>query len=109
MVRVCVKASLAEGLTIPNVKNDAGQTKKSLFLRRRRRPKAGDAFTRTRLMPTFGVSAERPTEGPKVGVQGCHIGVVQGRGSRGGHGRGWPKPNLTSCVPELEFRSFWGF
>ena len=29
---------------------------------------AGDAFTRTRLMPTFGDSAERPAEGPKVGV-----------------------------------------
>ena len=45
-------------LTFPNVKNDAGQTqKKSVFLGRRRRPKAGDAFTRTRLMATFGVSA----------------------------------------------------
>ena len=41
------------------------------FLRRRRRPKAGDAFTRTRFMPTFGgCSAERPAEGPKVGCFG---------------------------------------
>ena len=57
-------------LTFPSVKNDVAQkTKKSVFLRKRRRPKAGDAFTRTRLMPTFRVSAERPAEGPKVGVQ----------------------------------------
>ena len=48
--------------TFPNVKNDAGQKQKSpCFLRRRRRPKASDAFTRTRLMPTFGA------EGPKLG------------------------------------------
>ena len=33
-----------------------------VFLRRRRRPKAGDAFTRTRLMPTFGVSAALSVE-----------------------------------------------
>ena len=45
-------------LTFPNVKNDAGQKQKSpCFLRRRRWPKADDAFTRTRLMPTFRVSA----------------------------------------------------
>ena len=45
-------------LTFPNVKIDAGQKQHSpCFVRRRRRPKAGDAFTRTRLMPTFGVSA----------------------------------------------------
>ena len=68
-VRVCVKASRAEGLTSPNVKNDAGQTVQSVFLRRRRRPKASDAFTRTLLVPTFGVSAERPAEGPKVVVR----------------------------------------
>ena len=65
-------------LNFPNVKNDAGQKQCSpCFLRRRRQPKAGDAFTRTRLVPTFGVSAalpaigrqcsaERPAEGPKV-------------------------------------------
>ena len=56
-------------LNFPNVNNDAGQKQHSpCFLRRRRQPKAGDAFTRTRLVPTFGVSAERPAEGPEVGV-----------------------------------------
>ena len=50
-------------LNFPNVKNDAGQKQYSpCFLRRRRRPKAGDAFTRTRLMPTFGVSAALSVE-----------------------------------------------
>ena len=50
-------------LTFPNVKNDAGQKQYSpCFLRRRRRQKAGDAFTRTRLH----ASAETPAEGPKV-------------------------------------------
>ena len=45
-------------LNFPNVKNNVGQKQYGpCFLRRRRRPKAGDAFTRTRLMPTFGVSA----------------------------------------------------
>ena len=45
------------------------KTKKSVFLRRRRGPKAGDAFTRTRLMPTFGVSSALSAEhcGPQVG------------------------------------------
>ena len=33
-------------------------------------PKADDAFTQTRLMPTFRVSAERPAEGLKVRVHG---------------------------------------
>ena len=50
-------------LNFPNVKNDAGQKQCSpCFLRRRRRPKAGDAFTRTRLMPTVGVSAALSVE-----------------------------------------------
>ena len=50
-------AHLRRQLNFPNVKNDAGQKQySSCFLRRHRRPKAGDAFTRTRLMPTFGVS-----------------------------------------------------
>ena len=50
-------------LNFPNVKNDAGQKQYSpCFLRRRRGPKAGDAFTRTRLMPTFGVSAALSVE-----------------------------------------------
>ena len=44
-VRVCVKVSRAEGL--------------SVFLKRRRRPKAGDAFTRTQLVPTFGLKVHR--------------------------------------------------
>ena len=76
-------------MTFPNVKNNAGPKQHGpCFLRRRRRPKAGDAFTRTRLMPTFGVSAalllniagcrkamfrERPAEGPKVGVWGVRV------------------------------------
>ena len=50
-------------LNFPKVKNDAGQKQYSpCFLRRRRRPKAGDAFTRTRLMRTFGVSAALSVE-----------------------------------------------
>ena len=49
------KRSNWQPLNFPNVKNDAGQ--KQYILRRRCRPKAGDAFTRTRLMPTFGGSA----------------------------------------------------
>ena len=43
--------------------------------------KAGDAFTRTRLMATFGLSAERPAEGPEVRVQGSGF-RVQGSGFR---------------------------
>ena len=77
---ITVHVSWAEGLTFPNVKNDVGQ--KVVFLRRRRRPKAGDVFTRTRLVPTFGVSATLSTasrqamfsgkaaEGPKGGGSG---------------------------------------
>ena len=72
--------SLARTTTIelPVCQERRGQKQFSpCFLRRRRRPKAGDAFTRTRLMLTFGVSAgRRPAmfrrkagEGPKVGVQ----------------------------------------
>ena len=60
-------------LNFPNVGGGAGQKQYSpCFLRRRRRPKPGDAFTRTRLMPTFGVSAERPVEVQSgcLGVQG---------------------------------------
>ena len=50
-------------LNFPNVKNDAGQKQYSpCFLRRRRRPKAGDAFTRTRLMHTFRVSTALSVE-----------------------------------------------
>ena len=30
-------------------------------------PRAGDAFTQTRLVSTFGVSAGRPAEGPSFG------------------------------------------
>ena len=59
-------------LNFPNVKNDAGQKQNSqCFLRRRRRPKAGDAFTRTRLMPTFGVSAALSVEHcrPQAGIR----------------------------------------
>ena len=40
----------------------------SVCVKASRGPKARDTFTQTRLMPTFGVSAEKPTEGPKVGV-----------------------------------------
>ena len=65
-------------LTFPNVTNDVGQKQKSpCFFRRRRRPKPGDAFTRTRLMPTFGVSAAPAMFSRKAGWRskgGC-LGV----------------------------------
>ena len=38
-------------------------------------PQAGDAFTQTRLMATFGVSAGRSAEGPKVGFWGSGFRV----------------------------------
>ena len=44
------------GLTFPNVKNDAGKhksTKKSVFFWRRRRPLAGDVFTKRKKTLTF--------------------------------------------------------
>ena len=81
-----------------------GQTKESVFLRRRRRPKAGDAFTHARLMPTFGVSTalptkhRRPPEGLKVGVWVFRCSGVQvlglqvlGYANRIGLSRNWPK------------------
>ena len=63
-------------LTIHNVKmtfgKNPGRRSKNKKVRVRVKASRGrgprDAFTRTRLMPTFGVSAERPAEGPKVGV-----------------------------------------
>ena len=45
-------------LNFPNVKNDAGQKQYSpCVLRKRRRPKAGDALPKNKALPTFGVSA----------------------------------------------------
>ena len=57
-------------LTFPNVKNDAGQKQYSPCFwaspAEGRRP----ASQEHGFMPAFGVSAERPAEGPKVGVYG---------------------------------------
>ena len=55
IVCICVKPSRAKGLTLPNVKNHAGQTIQSVFLRRRRRRRATPSQEHS--MPTFGVSA----------------------------------------------------
>ena len=63
-------------MTFPYVKNHAGQ--KSPCCEGRRRPKATDVFTRTRLMPTFGLSiaGRRRAEGPKVcGFRGLGVQV----------------------------------
>ena len=50
-------------------------------------PKADDAFTQTRLMPTLGVSAERPAKGLKVRVYGLDMLARSG-------GYEWPPPSL---------------
>ena len=62
-VSVCVKASRAEGLTFPNVKNDVGQTIQSVFLRRRRRPSQEHGLCpRLGFQPSFllNIAGRRP-------------------------------------------------
>ena len=71
-------SSLARTSTIdlPECQEQRGTKQCSpCFLRRRRWPKAGDAFTRTRLMPTSGVSAA-------LSVEYCRLlaGNVQQKG-----------------------------
>ena len=65
---------------------------KTVFLRRRRRPKASNAFTRTRL-PTFGVSAAFSVEHCRLQkgrlVRAYGLGCLGVQGVQCGGSTGW--------------------